>query len=132
MKKRQFIGDGLISAGLGITLPAGMAALCRPGGMICAISQYVFDFLLGPYKYIATDLTGKIASTTRMVHEAGYKSSSPEMGDYFLLGLGILEYLVYWFVAGVIVCGVWRAVRNQVQTLCAHRFGQVDLGGQGK
>jgi hypothetical protein len=100
--------------------------------MICALFHCVFDFFVRPYKYIATDLNEKIASAIGVVHEARYKSSGPEMGDYFLIGLGILEYLVYWFVAGVIACGVWRAVRDQVQALRANRFGQVDLGGRGK
>ena len=116
----------------GFALPAGMAALCRPGGIGCEVFCYVFGFFLRPYKYVATHLMGEIASAIRAIHDASYKSARPEFGDYLLLVLGILEYLVYWFVAGVVICGLWRAARTQVQVLRAHRLRQVDLAGRGK
>lgn len=124
MKKRQFIGDGFIWAGLGVALPAGVAALCRPGGIFCDLFQYVFGFFLWPYKYIATQLNGEIARAIGTVHDVGYKSSGPEIGDYFFVGLGVLEYLVYWFLTGVIICAIWRAVRTKTQVLWRRRLAE--------
>jgi len=130
-KKREFISDGLVATGLGIAVPAGIAALCRPGGMLCDLFHYVFDFFLWPYKYVATHLNGEIASAIGAVHDVGYKSSGPEVRDYFLLGIGILEYLVYWFLAGVIVCRIWRGVRRQIQVLWgAPAPRKLTLGGR--
>lgn len=131
MKRHRFIGDGLISSGLGIALPVGASVLCRPGGIVCELFRYVFGFFLGPYNYVATHVNVEIASAIGAVHEASFKSSGLEVGDYFLIGIGILEYLVYWFAAGAIICGAWRAVRNQVRALWAHRFQRVDLAGRG-
>ena len=112
-------------------LGAGNAVLCRPGGLICELFDFVFRIFLWPYLYVQLHVNGEIAEAIGVVHEAGYRPSGLEIGDYVLIGIGILEYLIYWFVVGVLICGVWRAVRKQVQNLWKRPFRQVDLAGQG-
>ena len=117
VKIRRFIGDGLISAGLGILLPVGASVLCRPGEMICALFNYVGSFFLRPFEYVELHLNGKIAGAIAAVHPEGFKSPGLQISDYFLIGIGVLEYLMYWFLIGVVICGVWRAARKQFQAL---------------
>lgn len=117
MKRRRAIGDGLISASLGIVLAGGASVLCRPGGIVCDLFYYVFGVFLVPYKYVAAHVNVEIAKAIGAVHEAGYKSLGPGPADYFLIGIGILEYLGYWFLIGVIICAIWRAARSQVRSM---------------
>ena len=117
MKRRRIIGDGLISAGLGIVLVGGASVLCRPGGIVCELSNYILGLFLVPYKYVAARVNVEIATAIGAVHEAGYKSPGPGAADYFLIGIGILEYLAYWFLAGVIICVIWRAARSQLRSM---------------
>ena len=115
LRERPFVRDGLVSIALAVLWSACSAMLCKPGGVVCDFSRYLFDLVMQPGRDGIGRLLDLFLPLTGLVLPG--PGSTDRRIDMLATAIAIPLQVLYWFMLGALTCAIWRFVRGRLQLL---------------